>query len=72
MAEAGLIAREPLDRLIERFKKLSGQGSVAGVQNTVDGGREFEPVIPQTGAPPRSGPSEETRRKLREKRKKKK
>ena len=72
MAEAGLIAREPLDRLIERFKKLSGQGSVAGGQWEGIGGQEAGPVIPQTGGPPRSGPSGETRRKLREKRKKKK
>ena len=71
MAEAGLIAREPLDRLIERFKKLSGQGSVAGGQWEGIGGQEAGPVIPQAGAPPRFGPSEETHRKLREKRKKK-
>ena len=86
MAEAGLIAREPLDRLIERFKRLSGQGEwiggqesgsrnqniVQSDQRTVNGGRGLEPVLSQAGGPPRSGPSEETRRKLREKRKKKK
>ena len=57
----------------------SGQGSgvrdqniVQSDQRAVDGGQKAGPVIHQAGAPPRSGPSEETRRKLREKRKKKK
>ena len=56
----------------------SGQGSgvrdqniVQSDQRAVDGGQKAGPVIHQAGAPPRSGPSEETRRKLREKRKKK-
>ena len=55
-----------------QWEGISGQEKGTGDQRAVNGGRESEPVIPQTGAPPRSGPSEETRIKLREKRKKKK
>jgi hypothetical protein len=56
MAEAGIIARESLEELVERFYRNSGFGcQVSGIRN-----REG----------PRSGPSDETRKKLREKRKK--
>ena len=58
----------------EQSDKASGvrdQNIVQSDQRAVDGGQKAGPVIDQAGAPPRSGPSEETRRKLREKRKKK-
>jgi hypothetical protein len=75
-----------MDRLSGQWSVVGGQNTTAGGQGsggrnqnivqsdqrTVDGGRESEPVLSHAGAPPRSGPSEETRRKLREKRKKKK
>ena len=60
MAEAGIIARENFDQIIERFQKLREEGRV-----TKSSG-------PPPVRNPRSGPSDETRRKLREKRKKKK
>ena len=56
MAEAGLIARESFDQLMERFKKLSGS--------------KPEDLMKHPGGSSRSGPSDETRKKLREKRKK--
>lgn len=68
MAEAGIIAREPLEKLVERFKKRSGQqpgtlkSSAVSVQSS-----SRDPI-----AKNRSGPSDETRKKLREKRKKRK
>ena len=56
--EAETILRENLEQLIERFHKLS----------------ETEPEVPSRhpGMAPRTGPSAETRKKLREKRKKNK
>ena len=55
MAEAGIIAAEDLDKLVERWENLMRQGRV-----------QKDPA-----SRPRSGPSDETRKKLREKRKKK-
>ncbi|MBQ6518336.1 MAG: hypothetical protein IJI14_06430 [Anaerolineaceae bacterium] len=57
MAEAGIIAAETTNQLIERFKKFQEPERVRGSDPQND---------------PRSGPSAETRKKLREKRKKKK
>lgn len=60
MSEAGIIAQEKIDQLIERFQNLQKEGR----------------IIKKTDPPPvrnlRSGPSAETRKKLREKRKKNK
>ena len=56
MAEAGIIAQESGNQLIERFKKLQS------FYNSAD----------PPGRGLRSGPSETNRKKLREKRKKKK
>ena len=53
--EAGIIARENFDQLMERFHKLQDAG----------------PEVP-TRQPGKAGPSDETRKKLREKRKKNK
>ncbi len=56
MAEAGMIARESGDQLLDRFRK-------------------FQQPVKASAPPmkaPRSGPSDETRKKLREKRKKRK
>ena len=56
MAEAGMIARENGEQLLERF-------------------RQFQQPVKASAPPmkaPRSGPSDETRKKLREKRKKRK
>ena len=78
-------AKKRFEKKMERLSEMSGQWSVAGDQwegsgaqksvqsghGIVAGSQEPGPVIPQAGGPPRSGPSEETRRKLREKRKKK-
>ena len=75
-----------MDSLSGQWSVVGGQNTTAGGQEsgsrnqnivqsdqrTVNGGRGLEPVLSQAGGPPRSGPSEETRRKLREKRKKKK
>lgn len=55
MAEAGGIAREPVEELVVRYEKLSARFS--GQRSAVSS---------------RSGPSDETRKKLREKRKRKK
>ena len=57
-AEAGIIAKEKINLLMERFRKL----------------KDPEPEIPgrHPGIGTRSGPSDETRKKLREKRKKNK
>lgn len=57
MAKAGIIAAETTNQLIERLKKFQ----------ELDRVRESDPQND-----PRSGPSDETRKKLREKRKKKK
>ena len=79
-------AKKRFEKKMERLSEMSGQWSVAGDQwegsggqksvqsghGIVAGSQEPGPVIPQAGGPPRSGPSGETRRKLREKRKKKK
>ena len=56
MAEAGMIARENGEQLLERF-------------------RQFQQPVKASAPPmkaPRSGPSDDTRKKLREKRKKRK
>ena len=65
MAEAGIIAQEPVEKLVERFDFLRCQDSGTRCQNL--GSRNKE-----QGAIARSGPSDETRKKLREKRKKRK
>ncbi len=57
MTEAGIIAAESAQENIRRFFKL--KGLEADLRNKEQGARE-----------PRSGPSDETRKKLREKRKK--
>lgn len=70
MTEAGIIAREPVSKLVERFEKLSGLFPASGGQKSDamvplrDSGRRDSDVHS------RSGPSDETRKKLREKRKK--
>ena len=58
MAEAGIIAQEPVEKLVERFEFLRCQDSGTRCQNL--GSRNKE-----QGAIARSGPSGETRKELR-------
>ena len=89
MTEAGIIAHEKLDQLMERFKKLSGRDRGTGEDSVTDedgcskrclaspdrcGATSFalRHQVPPGNRPHSHGPSEETRKKLRGKRKKKK
>ena len=65
MGEAGIIALESVEKLVERFEKLR-------VQRAMANGQSFGSRIKEQGASARSGSSDETRKKLREKRKKRK
>lgn len=66
MAEAGIIAREPVDKLIERFEKWVGS------QQTADSSQSLEVNDRRSTAPGRAAPPDGPRKKHREKRKKKK
>lgn len=64
LTEAGIIAAESLEQHIERFKKMNREGRLSQQYPLPDESRRY--------GQQRSGPSGETRKKLREKRKKRK